>query len=385
MRSGGHLLIMKKKIMHIVQSAGGVERYILMLLKNMDLFKYEHILVCSYDYKEEDYSELVTAFEHVNIVRQISIKSDFKAIFHVRRLIKKYKPDIIYMHSSKGGAIGRIANIGIKNNSIYNPHGWAFNMDIGDIKRAIYRWSERLLSPFCDVIIAISDYEKESAIKNKICSLNKIKVIYNGIDINEYEKKKETYSLTRECLEIPNEAYIIGTVGRLSKQKAPDVFIKAAELIKKEIPEAFFVMVGDGDMNCEIKSLVNKLGLNDSVLITGWVNDPIKYVKLFNQAMLLSRWEGFGLVLAEYMLAGKPIIATDVDAIPNLIRNRENGLLVKKDDIHAIVKASIEVYQNKKLRNSMIVDGFNVVHNRFDIKRVALEHDILFNKNEASM
>jgi glycosyltransferase involved in cell wall biosynthesis len=373
------LLLMKKRVMHIVQSAGGVERYILMLLKNMDSSKYENILVCSNDYKEENYNGLVYAFECINMIRPINIVSDFKAIIYIRSIIKKYKPNIVYMHSSKGGAIGRIANIGIKNNSIYNPHGWSFNMDCDTKKKALYRWTERFLSRLCNMIIAISDYEKKTAIENKICSPDKIRVIYNGTDIDEYIRKKEIYSLTRADLGIENDAYIIGTVGRLSKQKAPDTFIKAAGIIKKYIPRAFFLMVGDGEMKNEIEDLIRKMDLQKSVLVTGWVNEPMEYIRLFDQAMLLSRWEGFGLVLAEYMLAKKPIIATKVDAISDLITDKENGFLVKMDDVEAIARASKEIYEDKELVNFMITNSFRLVNERFNIKRVVSELETLFN------
>jgi glycosyltransferase involved in cell wall biosynthesis len=229
------------------------------------------------------------------------------------------------------------------------------------------------------MIIAISDYEKKTAIENKICSPDKIRVIYNGTDIDEYIRKKEIYSLTRADLGIENDAYIIGTVGRLSKQKAPDTFIKAAGIIKKYIPRAFFLMVGDGEMKNEIEDLIRKMDLQKSVLVTGWVNEPMEYIRLFDQAMLLSRWEGFGLVLAEYMLAKKPIIATKVDAISDLITDRENGFLVKMDDVEAIARASKEIYEDKELVNFMITNSFRLVNERFNIKRVVSELETLFN------
>lgn len=364
--------------MHIVQSPGGVERYILMLLRNMDLSKYDNILVCSLDYKEENYKDLVIAFEQIDMIRNIRLKSDLKVVFQVRKLIKKYNPDIVYMHSSKAGAIGRIANIGLKNCRFYNPHGWAFNMECGSMKKALYCWIEKLLNPLCDIVIAISDYEKQSAIKNKICNPNKIKVIFNGIDIEGYVRKRKISSLKRKDLGISDNAYIIGTVGRITKQKAPDSFIMAANLIKKQIPEAFFLMVGDGDMQEQIENSIKKLGLKDFVLITGWVDEPMEYINLFDQAMLLSRWEGFGLVLAEYMLAGKPIIATEVDAIPNLISNRNNGLLIRVDDINAIVQASIEIFNNRDLGLSMVAEGLTAVYSKYNINRVVSELDTLF-------
>lgn len=376
---------MKKRIFHIVQSPGGVERYIQMLLKNMDTSIFENILVCSHDYVEENYKGLVTAFEHIDMIRSISLKADLKAALHVRRLIKKYKPDVVYMHSSKAGVVGRIANIGLKNKSIYNPHGWAFNMDCGAIKKNLYRWIEKILAPLVNEIIAISDFEKESAIQNNICELSKIKTIFNGVDIGDYEKKKNSFTLTGKQLGIPEDAYIIGTVGRLSKQKAPDTFIKAAAMIKKDIPNAFFMMVGDGVWQARIEELIKKLGLEGSVLITGWVNEPMEYVLLFDQAMLLSRWEGFGLVLAEYMLAGKPIIATRADAIPNLIKDGVNGLLVEIDDVKGIVEASKRLFHSPSTRNAIVKHGMSIVKSKYDNKRVVTElSSLFFNTNMVS-
>lgn len=364
---------MKKRIMHIAQSAGGVERYIKMLLENTDLSKYDNILVCSLDYDKEDYKNLVIGFEHVDMIRNINVISDLKAILRIRKIIKKYKPDVVYMHSSKAGALGRIANLRIRNLSVYNPHGWAFNIDAGKLHKRVYALIEKILSNFCDVIIAISDFEKESALNNNICKDEKIKVIYNGIDINKYNQKRKKLSITREELNISSNAYVIGTIGRLSKQKAPDIFIKAAMNIRKKIPNAFFMLVGDGEDRDKIIKLIDKYNLRDVVLITGWVDDPMEYLQIFDQAMLLSRWEGFGLVLAEYMLAKKPIIATNVDAIPNIIIDRYNGLLVKKDDLESIVDASIELNNNIELRKKITKNGYKVVNEKFNIQRVINE------------
>ncbi len=368
---------MKKKIMHIVQSPGGVERYISMFLKNMDLSKYDNILVCSLDYEEQKYVNLVSAFEYVDMTRKINLKSDLYAVIKIRKLIKKYNPDVIYLHSSKAGAIGRIANLGFKNKSIYNPHGWAFNIKCSYIKRRLYLYIEKILAPLCTFIVAISEFEKESAIKNRICKADKIKVIYNGIDIDEYEKKKINFTLTRKNLGIQEDTYVIGTVGRLTKQKAPDIFIKSAKQIKNRYPNTFFIMVGDGELKSEIENLIKESNLKESVLITGWVDEPMEYIELFDQAMLLSRWEGFGLVLPEYMLARKPIIATKVDAIPNLISNNENGILVGMDAIEEVVVTS-EILINDTNKSEMIVkQADNIVRDKFNIKRVVKEFEQL--------
>ena len=172
-----------KRIMHIVQSPGGVERYIQMFLKYIDKNKYENVLVCSEDYSKEYYLDYVSAFEYVKMIREVDIVCDLKSIINVRKFIKKYKPDIVYCHSSKAGAIGRIANVGLHNRVIYNPHGWSFNMECSRKKKNFYQWVERWLAKLTHSIIAISDYERESALEKHICKPEKIKVIYNGIDI----------------------------------------------------------------------------------------------------------------------------------------------------------------------------------------------------------
>ncbi|KPU43710.1 alpha-D-kanosaminyltransferase [Oxobacter pfennigii] len=362
-----------KRIMHIVQSSGGVERYILMLIKNMDLSKYENILVCSYDYNKKNYNGLVMAFEHVDMHREINFLKDYYACIKIRKLIKKYSPDVVYMHSSKAGAIGRLANIGLDNMSLYNPHGWSFNMDCGNFKRYIYRWIEKILSNFCTKIIAISEFEMKSALANNICNFNKIKVIFNGVDIEEYYQKNQLYHITKKDLGIPEEAYIFGTVGRLTKQKSPDVFINFAALIKKEIPNAYFILVGNGDQQAEIEEMIKTKKIADSVLITGWVDEPMQYIQLFDQAFLLSRWEGFGLVLAEYMLGRKPLVATNVNAIPDLIEDGKNGVLVSPDDPYAVYIAAMKIYKDEMYRKQLVKNGLECVKSRFDIRRVVKE------------
>lgn len=334
----------KIKILHVAQAAGGVDRYIRMLLKYLDKEKFENILVCSQDFNREDYDGLVDSFEQIGMNRAIGV-SDLNSIKEVRRLIKKYNPDIVYAHSSKAGAIARVADIGLKNHCVYNPHGWAFNMRCSDKKRAMYTAIEKMAAPFCEKIICISDAEKQSALEKKICREDKLQVIFNGVDIEAYESG-EHGTVKRSSLGIPEDAYVVGMVGRISPQKAPDVFVKMAKLVKDEIPNAHFVIVGSGNQEAEIRKYAEENKFADSLHITGWVDDPMSYVELFDVACLLSRWEGFGLALPEYMMAGKPIVASRVDAIPNIIRNGENGLLVEVDDATGASEAVLQIYRD---------------------------------------
>ena len=368
----------KIRIVHIAQAAGGVEQYIKMLLKYMNSTKFENILIVSKDYHIDNYVSLVDAVEQIDMDREIGIE-DLKAAGKVRSLIKEYKPDIVYAHSSKAGAIARIADLGLKNHLIYTPHGCAFNMRCSENKRRLYTAIERIAAPFCDRIVCISEAERQSAIEKRICDENKLQVIYNGVDIEAYEREKKG-KVNKKRLEIPENAFVVGMVGRISQQKAPDIFIKAAKRIKQEVPNAYFIIVGSGEMEPEIRKYARKNDMETSLYITGWVEDPLNYVELFDVACLLSRWEGFGLVLPEYMLVGKPIVATKVDAIPNIILNHRNGILVEVDDEVAVSRAVIDLQKKPELRKQLIQRGLQDVHSRFDAKRVAQEHELLFRK-----
>lgn len=368
----------KIRILHVAQAAGGVDRYIRMLLKYLDKEKFENILVCSQDFHEEDYRDLVDSFEQVEMTRAIG-SSDLKAIKEVRALIKKNNPDIVYAHSSKAGAITRVADIGLKNHCIYNPHGWAFNMRCSAKKKAMYTAIEKIAAPFCDKIICISDAEKQSALDKKICKEDKLQVIFNGVDIEAYENEVHG-AVKRKDLNIPEDAFVVGMVGRISPQKAPDVFVKMAKHVKDEVPNAHFIIVGNGNQEDEIRKYAEDNDFSNSLHITGWVDNPMSYVELFDVACLLSRWEGFGLALPEYMMAGKPIVASRVDAIPNIIRNGENGLLVEVDDDIGTSKAVLRILREDGLRKKIVAQGLEDVHNRFNARRVSEEHSKLFNK-----
>lgn len=370
----------KKKIrmLHVAQAAGGVDRYIRMLLKYLDKEKFENILVCSQDFHEENYRGLMDSFEQVEMTRAIG-GNDLKAIKAVRALIKKYSPDIVYAHSSKAGAIARVADIGLKNHCVYNPHGWAFNMRCSAKKKAMYTAIEKLAAPFCDKIICISDAEKQSALDKKICREDKLQVIFNGVDIEAYENGVHG-AVKRKDLNIPEDAFVVGMVGRMSPQKAPDVFIKMAKLVKAKIPNAHFIIVGNGEQEKEIRKYAEDEEFSDSLHITGWVENSVSYVEIFDVACLLSRWEGFGLALPEYMMAGKPIVASRVDAIPNILRDEENGLLVKVDDAVGASEAVLRIYQEDGLKDRLVAQGMEDVHKKFNVRRVSEEHGKLFER-----
>lgn len=365
---------MSKTILHIAEAPGGVERYLVTLLTKMKNYpEIEHILVCSTTFDKEKFRDLVKSVTVVDSMHNAISVADLKAVFQVRKAIKYYKPDIVYCHSSKAGAIGRIADLGIKNKLIYNAHGWSFNIKgVNPKKIKLYEIVEKTLAPMTDKIVCISEYERKSALEHGISKEDKLVVINNGIDFDEY---KGLHPKSKEELGIPEDAFVVGTIGRLTIQKAPDVFVKMAKVVKEKIPETYFMMVGDdigdGHFRGEIEKQINDAGLDACFKITGWVDNPLDYMGVFDTATLLSRWEGFGLVLPEYMLMGKPIVATKADAIPYVVGDA--GLLVDIDDYKQIAESVIKFYYDDKLR-SQVIEREKERVNLFDAQRTGMEH-----------
>jgi glycosyltransferase involved in cell wall biosynthesis len=368
----------KCNIIFIVQpSFAGVERYLSMLLSNINRDLYRCILICSQNYDLHYYKNITDEVEQITMCREISIVKDFAAIRKIRHIIKLYRPAIVYCHSSKGGALGRLATLWMTNKPkiIYNPHGWSFNMKCSPIAMYIFLFVEKILALITDKIIAISHAEQESALQKRICKKHKITVIYNGIELN---KTAQSEIITREMSGVPPDAFVIGMAGRISKQKAPDTFVEACRLIKTKIQTAYFIIVGDGELREDIEKQIVKYDLQDSFMITGWVADALPYIRIFDVALLLSRWEGFGLVLAEYMIAKKPIVATNIDAIPELVENNKNGLLVPVDNSTAVCEAVLTIKYSPELGEQFAEEGFRIVNEKFNIMRVIYEHEKLF-------
>lgn len=366
------------KILHIVQATGGgVEKYVYTFLKNVDRTKFENHLLYSKLVEFENFLPLLAGVKRLPMRRSIGL-SDIKNIFLYRKEIKKIRPDVIYCHSSKAGAVGRLASLGLGIKTVYNAHGWAFNMQCPAIMRYLYLFIEWFLAFFSDRIVCISQYELDCAKRYHIGNEKKLRLIYNGVDISAMENDMAASPLTRERLGIPSDAFVVGMNGRISQQKAPDVFVQMAAMLKKHISKAYFLVVGDGTQRDEMIELFARNGLEDCYSITGWVKDTAPYMKLIDVAVLMSRWEGFGLALCDYMVAGVPIVATNVDAIPELVNDGKNGFLVNQDDAGAACSAVLKLYNDPGLRMQFAENGKKIVYEKFDMKRTVSQHEELF-------
>ena len=234
---------------------------------------------------------------------------------------------------------------------------------------------EKILSPCTDKIVCISKAEKASAKREHIAKDDKLVLIPNGINVSAV---RNASAKSRSELGIAEDAFVVGMIGRLSPQKAPDVFIRAAKLIHDEVPNSAFIIVGSGEEEEEVKTFAKENGLE--LVITGWTDEPYSYLKVFDVAMLLSRWEGFGLAVVEYMAAEKNVVATKIDAIPTLVDDGIDGLLVEMDNPEDAAEKVLWLYHHPQKAVEMQKKAFKKVIENYDISRVVNQHIQLFNE-----
>ena len=232
---------------------------------------------------------------------------------------------------------------------------------------------EKALSPCTDKIVCISKAEKASAEREHIAKENKLALIPNGIDVSAV---RNAVAKTRKELGIADDAFVVGMIGRLSPQKAPDVFIRAAKLIHDKIPNSAFIIVGSGEEEETVKSFAKENGLE--LVVTGWTDEPYSYLKVFDVAMLLSRWEGFGLAVVEYMAAEKDVVATKIDAIPTLVDDGVDGLLVEVDNPQDAADKVLWLYHHPEEAAEMRAKALKKVIEKYDISRVVNQHIDMF-------
>lgn len=372
----------KIKILHISQPTyGGVAEYIKLFMKFNDNVNYDFTLACPNENKLLQYAK-----EHgkktyqVNIDKDINLIRDIKAFYDICKIIKKDKPDIIHLHSTKAGILGKIAGAIYNVPTIYNAHGWSFTMNISNTKRKVYSIIEKATSRFCTHIVNISEYEQQIALDYRIKDKKSMSVIYNGIDINMYKRDIEKAKMIRKSLNINNDSIVIGMVARLAEQKNPILFLDIAKRMLKENEKIKFVLIGDGELRNDVEKYIEENSMNDSIIITGWVDNINEYINIFDIGLLTSRWEGFGLAIVEYMANEIPVVASNVGGIVNIITNNVNGYLVDDGEIEEYIKNINKLLKNPQKRYECINNGLKIARERFSINRVIEEHYNLYDK-----
>jgi glycosyltransferase involved in cell wall biosynthesis len=257
--------------------------------------------------------------------------------------------DLLHTHSYKPNLYGRLAGLlcrydGLKIVAHYhNQYDNKWEKDGG----LIY---DQTLAHASDALIACSDSVGCHIAERIGVAPERVDVILNGVEGARFAGVDRLHA--RAELGLPADVPVIGCVGRISEQKGQEEFIRAAALVRREFPNALFLVVGSADeekLLARMQALVAELDLGATVRFTGHLSDmPVVYAALDILAAP-SRWEGFGLMLAEAMAAGRPIVAARAGAIPEVVVENATALLVPPRDAPALAQALLDVLRDPAL------------------------------------
>ena len=275
-----------------------------------------------------------------NLVREINVLQDLKALKSIVNKIKSIQPDIIAIHSSKTGIIGRLAAKITATPVVFTAHGWAFTEGVSPKKRMLYRWIEKFGMFFSDKVITVSHYDKQLALKNGVGSDKKIVTIQNGI--NDVNKRFSS-------LPVKSSPNII-MVARFQNQKDHISLIKALHRLK-ELEWKLQLVGEDGGLQQSVKDLVIELEMNERIEFLGNRSDVDTLLSHSHIFVLTSFWEGLPLSILEAMRAGLPVIASNVGGVNEAVIHGETGSVV--NDFESLVKSLEELIRSSVKREEM--------------------------------
>lgn len=256
-----------------------------------------------------------------NLVRQISLMKDIAAYFELRDVIRDYKPDLVHLHSSKAGIIGRLACSSLNVPCIFTAHGWSFTEGVSSRKRSLFLFMEKITAKIAKRIITVSDYDRNLAISHGVSSEKCLVTVHNGVS----DKLLEAKSVKKNAV----VQFIM--VARFEEQKDQRRLLLALSKITDLQWKLQFV--GDGPNLAVVESMCYELGLLERVSFPGACYDIAERLYQSDVFVLLSNWEGLPLTILEAMSAGLPIIASDVGGVKETIDDSCGVLISSKDDL----------------------------------------------------
>jgi glycosyltransferase involved in cell wall biosynthesis len=342
---------------HILQviggnEIGGAEKHLLALCrelnKNPEQFEVSLVCLCEGPLKENAENEGIAVY---SIPMRNSL--DLTIIWKLTKLIKYLNIDIVHTHGSRANLVARLAAKRLGLPIVTTVHSSLAQ----DYKS---RWAalaavtlDKLTTPWATRVITISNYLQQE-VKNR--GAKRVTTIYNGIDPQALQGINLVDHLLQE-LGMHTEGPLIGTIGRLHPVKGQHYFLEAAALVATSHPTAKFILVGDGPLEAELRGQTRALGLEDKVIFTGYYPHVERILAVLDVFCLPSLAEGMGLVLLEAMYFGKPVVASNVGGIPEIVKSGVNGLLVPPADARLLATAISRLLDDPTLAAKLGASG----------------------------
>lgn len=316
--------------------------------------------------------------------REISPAYDLKAIQRLRRLMTRPdgRPayDIVHTHSSKAGVVGRLAawQAGVPV-IVHTVHGWSFHDQMSPGKRRLYVALEKLGARCSHALIVVSPRDIEKGLAQGIGRPEDYVVIRSGIELERFGRPMVPPAEMRAQLGLPAAAPIVGSVTRLSPQKAPLDLVEAFACIARQRPDAWFVIVGDGALRPFVEQRLRELGLAGRTVLTGLRRDVPELMATFDLFVLTSLWEGLPRVLPQAMATGLPIVCTAADGSAEAVVEGENGFLVPRSHPEALAGRALLLLSDPDLRRRLGENGRQRA-TLFDARQMTTDIDALYQR-----
>lgn len=359
----------KLKILEVIgdSSLAGAPRHFIDVVENLDLDKFEVAAICPPGPLAGELKKLHRKID-LEVIRMDS-RLDMSAIGKIRRHIKSTKPDIIHIHGTRAGVLGRLAAINLGIPVIYTEHLWTKNFKLDSrILTFFHYFSNWVLDMFTNLNIAVSGAVKDFLVTSHISYPEKVVVVYNGI-----EEVKEKAEVLKDPKKIK-----IATVGTLNAQKGMQYLIKALPLVLKEFPETSLEIIGSGPYQRNLKKIVEKLKLGKFVKFAGFLPDVSAHLAKFDLYVQPSLSESFGLAIVQAMSVGLPVVATATGGIPEVVTQGKSGILVPTEDSKALSAAILEMIRDPKMARKMGEIGRRDARLKFNLDDMITELEQIY-------
>ena len=380
---------LKKKVLFVITQSelGGAQKFLSNLVSHLDRDIYE-FLVAVGSSGNGDFLRVLKAegipFQTLKFLkREPASSSDIRAVFEIRRLIKSYRPDILFLNSSKAGFIGSLASVfPTRINAlkvVYRIGGWSFNDPWPKWKKWFWIFLEWLSAKWKDVIIVNNQHDLSQAKNLKIKPRRQMELIHNGIEVYKLDflQKEEARARLIEKVEKlsginVSAKNIIGTIANFYPTKGLEYLIESFSILNTKylIRDTILLIIGDGELRPEIEKTIHEKGLEKKVFLLGQIPDAYRFLPAFDVFALSSVKEGFPWSLIEAMSAKLPVIATNVGAVPEIINDHKNGLLIESRDSVGLAEGIKEILENDFLKNELGIQAHQTVLFKFELDKM---------------
>lgn len=379
----------KIKVLQIITRliVGGAQEHVMYLCDLLDKKRFRVKLISGPQTGNE--GELITEVRKRDIdlmilpelVREINPGKDLLALVKLTKYIRKENFDIVHTNSSKAGILGRLAaKLAGAPIVIHTVHGWAYHNQMGKRRKGLYVTLEKWAEKFTHKLITVSDLNIKKGLADGIGNENKYVTIHSGIDLNRFNPSNlDSKDKKREWSIDPSDR-VVGSITRLSEQKAPADFVRMANEILKNNPKVSFLLVGDGPLRGKIQNLIDRLKISKKVIMTGLRHDIPELLAVMDVFVLSSLWEGLPRVFSQAMAMGLPIVATNVDGAPEAIKDGVNGFLVPSKDFTTLAQRALQLIEDPKLAQKMGEAGRRMVYPDYCVKEMVRKTEHLYMK-----